>query len=43
MAKFFEKGLPWYKSLFNKFSLNALWDDARKDHDIENYYLIGGQ
>lgn len=41
-GKVFEKGLPWYKSLFNKFSLNALWNDARKDHDIENYYLIGG-
>ena len=35
------KGMPWYKSFFNKISLNALWKDARKDHDIENYYLIG--
>ena len=40
-GKVLESGLPWYLSLLNKFSLNALWSDARKDHDIENYYLIG--
>lgn len=33
-------GMPWYKAFGSKISLNALWDDSRKDHDIENYYLI---